>query len=140
MVSGAATVRYPQCLRREPGGGAGGDTDEVAEFRGNADEPDRPDPASRDTPEPVGDSRSARARVEPRSRAEYAADLEQRALWLGGIRLTGCGRPRTAVRAGPVVRAGACRAGRYQPTGGGGLHRRPPGWPAVANCRSRVPA
>src|SRR6266516_1568994 len=80
MVSGAATVRYPQCLRREPGGGAGGDTDEVAKFRGNADEPDRPDPASRDTPEPVGDSRSARARVEPRSRAEYAADLEQRAL------------------------------------------------------------
>ena len=80
MVSGAATVRYPQCLRREPGGGAGGDTDEVAKFRGNADEPDRPDPASRDTPEPVGDSRSARARVEPRSRAEYAADLEQRAV------------------------------------------------------------
>lgn len=80
MVSGAATLRYPPCLRREPGGGAGGDTDEVAEFRGNADEPDRPDRAGRDTPEPVGDSRPARARVEPRSRAEYAADLEQRAV------------------------------------------------------------
>jgi hypothetical protein len=52
----------------------------VAEFRGNADEPDRPDRPGRDGPEAVGDSQQARARVEPRSQAEYAADLEQRAV------------------------------------------------------------
>ena len=67
-------------LRREPSGGAGGDTDGVAEFRGNADEPDRPDRPRRDVPEAAEDSRSARARIEPRSQAEYAADLEQKAV------------------------------------------------------------
>ena len=58
---------------------AGGDTDSVAEFRGSADEPDGPDRPGRDIPKGVGDSRTTRVDVEPRSRAGYAAELEQKA-------------------------------------------------------------
>jgi hypothetical protein len=67
-----------------------GDTGAVDELRGGADEPERGDPPERgDRPE-WGDGQeqrfrgggsdvgAIRQRVEPRSRAEYAADLEQR--------------------------------------------------------------
>jgi hypothetical protein len=80
VISGAATLRYPPVPRREPCDAAGGDTDSVAEFRGSADEPDGPDRPGRDVPEAVGDSRPTRADVEPRSRAGYAAELEQKAV------------------------------------------------------------
>jgi hypothetical protein len=59
---------------------AGGDTSGVGELRGGTDEPDRHDRLERHIPEASGDSGVVRARVEPRSRAEYAADLEQRAV------------------------------------------------------------
>jgi len=59
---------------------AGGDTDSVAEFRGSADQPDGPDWPGRDVPKGLGDSRPNRADVEPRSRAGYAAELEQKAV------------------------------------------------------------
>jgi hypothetical protein len=52
----------------------------VAEFRGNADEPDRPDRPGQDVPEAAGDRGTARTSIEPRSRAECTADLEQQAV------------------------------------------------------------
>jgi hypothetical protein len=61
-------------------GRAGGDTDGVGELRGGTDEPDRHDRLERHVPEASGDSGAVRAHVEPRSRAEYVADLEQRAV------------------------------------------------------------
>jgi hypothetical protein len=51
----------------------------VGELRGGADDPDyadRPEPHHRRAP----DADAAQVRVEPRSRAEYSADLEQRAV------------------------------------------------------------
>jgi hypothetical protein len=56
----------------------GGDTGGVGELHGGADEPghdDRPDPH---VLRAGGDADAVRLRVEPRSRAEYAADLDQR--------------------------------------------------------------
>ena len=61
-------------------GRAGGDTDRVGELRGGADEPDRHDRLERHVPEASGDSGAVRIRAESRSRAEYAADSQQRAV------------------------------------------------------------
>jgi hypothetical protein len=50
----------------------------VAELRGDPDEPDRDDRPGQHALQAGGDSGAVRTHVEPRSRAEYAADLEQR--------------------------------------------------------------
>jgi hypothetical protein len=52
----------------------------VDELRGGADEPERGDRPERFLPEAGGDMGAVLQRVEPRSRAEYAADLEQQAV------------------------------------------------------------
>ena len=70
--------RVPPALVRV--GRAGGDTSGVGEVRGGSDEPDRHDRLERPVPEASGDSGAVRACIEPRSRAEYADDLEQRAV------------------------------------------------------------
>ena len=52
----------------------------MGELRGGPDEPDSDDRLSRDAPAAAhGDTGAARQRLEPRSRAEYAADLERQA-------------------------------------------------------------
>jgi hypothetical protein len=51
----------------------------VGELRGGADDPDYGDRSERHHPR-ASDSEAAQVSVEPRSRAEYAADLEQRAV------------------------------------------------------------
>lgn len=52
---------------------ADSDTSGVDELRGGTDEPGRHDRPERHVPEASGDSGAARACIEPRSRAEYAA-------------------------------------------------------------------
>jgi hypothetical protein len=59
---------------------AASDTGGMGEFRGSADEPDHGDRPEPHGPPTGGDVGAVRARVEPRSRTEYAADLEQRAV------------------------------------------------------------
>jgi hypothetical protein len=59
---------------------ADSDTSAVDELRGGTDEPDRHERPERHVPEASRDSGAARARIEPRSRAEYAADLERLAV------------------------------------------------------------
>jgi hypothetical protein len=56
----------------------GGDTDGVGELHGGADEPGRDDRPDRHVPRAGGDADAVRLRVEPRSRAEYAAYLDGR--------------------------------------------------------------
>ena len=140
---GAATLRYPPAPWQAPCGSAGGDTDGVAEFRGNADEPDRPDRPGRDGPEAVSDSQQARARVEPRSQAEYAADLEQRAVsgWDGsGSRDTdGRDPPSEAVRQFAPGRAGLPDISPRDAAAYIDSHRRDRPWLAIASgCPAEV--
>jgi hypothetical protein len=59
---------------------AGAHTNGVGEFRGHADEPDQGDQPERHPSGASGDAGAFRAHAEPRSRAEYAADLAQQAV------------------------------------------------------------
>jgi hypothetical protein len=56
---------------------AGGDTDGVGELRDPADEPDQADQPERVVPGTSSEVAAGRVRLERRSRAEYAAELEQ---------------------------------------------------------------
>jgi hypothetical protein len=59
---------------------AGGDTDGVGELRYPADEPDQPDRPEQVAPGATSTVAAGRLRLEPRSRTEYAAELEQQAV------------------------------------------------------------
>lgn len=143
----------------------GGDTDGVGELHGGADEPGRDDRPDRHVPRAGGDADAVRLRVEPRSRAEYAAYLEQRAAegccraaggevlrrfqpGRAGLPETGGGEPAAYLEAHRAERprlgaAAGCPAEVQRvfaalDRGGGHAHIRHEGWVAEEMNRRRV--